>query len=70
MFNLPQKFDGVVAIYDCYWYIKRSNNIEINKKIDYFGPLSHNFRLGGLCSPLHGASNGQRHTPASPVFNP
>jgi hypothetical protein len=35
----------VVAIYDSDWYIKRLNDIEIDKKKNmlYFGPLSHNF---------------------------
>ena len=33
----------VVAIYDSDWFIKRLNQIEIDKKMHYFGPLSHNF---------------------------
>jgi hypothetical protein len=32
MFNLPQMFDGMVAIDDSNWYIKRLNNMEIDKK--------------------------------------
>jgi hypothetical protein len=40
-----RSFGGVVDIYDSNWYIKRLNNIEIDKnKMRYFGPLSHNFR--------------------------
>jgi hypothetical protein len=30
MFNI--NFDGVVLIYDSNWYIKRFNNIEIDKQ--------------------------------------
>ena len=36
MFNLPQMFDGMVAIDDSNWYIKRLNNMEIDKKNPLF----------------------------------
>ena len=41
-----RSFDGVAAIDDSNWYIKRLNNTEIDKKkMRYFGLLSHNFPL-------------------------
>jgi hypothetical protein len=44
-----RSFDGVAAIDDSNQYIKRLNNIEIDKKkMRYFGPLSHNFPLPPL----------------------
>ena len=72
-----RSFGGVVAIYNSNWYIKRPNNIEIDKnKMLYFGPLSPNFRSKGRgCfartdPPYIGASIGDPHTTASPVLNP
>jgi len=69
-----RSFDGVVAIYDSNWYIflyiKRLNNIEIDKKkMRYFGASSHNFRAG-LSPALQGVSISGLHTAASPVLSP
>jgi len=45
----------VIAIYDSNWYIRRLNNIEIDKKklkkMRYFGPLNHNRRRPYPCLP-------------------
>jgi hypothetical protein len=64
-------FDGVVAIYYSNLYIKRLNNIEIDKKKPpNFGPLGQNFRAGRLRShgpPYLWASIGEHHTPVCPV---
>jgi hypothetical protein len=47
-----RNFDGVVAIYDSNWYIKRLNNIEIDKQLlDLSVPQYH---YGGReASPTH-----------------
>jgi hypothetical protein len=53
--------------------IKHLDDIEIDLKNRYFGPLSHNFRLGGwvrpYIPPYMMASIGGHHTTASPVLN-
>ena len=72
-----RSFGGVFAIYDSNWYIKRLNNIEIDKnKMHYFGALSHNFRprwrgcFTRTDPPYIGASISSPHTTACPVLNP
>jgi len=64
-----RSFDGVVAIYDSNWYIKRLNIIKIDKKMRYFVPLSHKVRLGTL-PPLIRGPQSAVPCPASPVLNP
>jgi hypothetical protein len=59
----------MVVINDSNWYIKRLNNIEIDIKMRYSGPLSHHFRMGGFApkSLDTGASIDGPHT-LSPLF--
>jgi hypothetical protein len=68
MFNFPEhrSFDGMVAINDSNWYIKRLKSI---KNICYSGPLSHYFLMGGFAPrPLYmGASIDGPHT-LPPLF--
>ena len=66
-----RNFDGVIALYDSNRYIKRLNNIKIEKNA-LFWAVKSQFSDGGAQptdTPYIGVSIGDNHTPATPVLN-
>ena len=65
-----RNFDGMLALYDSNRYIKRLNNIEIEKNALFWAVKSQFSERGGLASgyPLHRDLNRRPSYPCHPCF--